>query len=89
MNFTYLLRHYKLFQACVLFRCLCKILYVLLNFVDELSNIQEDPPAENQITEVKTDAQPAKGSTYMDMEEGEPKEGEVSQIDRQKNVQIN
>ncbi len=24
MNFTYLLRHYKLFRACALFRCLCK-----------------------------------------------------------------
>ncbi len=24
MNFTYLLRHYKMFRACALFRCLCK-----------------------------------------------------------------
>ncbi len=24
MNFTYLLRHYKLFRACAHFRCLCK-----------------------------------------------------------------
>ncbi len=26
MNFTYLLRHYKLFRACALLRCLCKTL---------------------------------------------------------------
>ena len=29
MNFTYLLRHYKLFRACALFRCLCKPIFLL------------------------------------------------------------
>ncbi len=24
MNFSYFLRHYNLFRACALFRCLCK-----------------------------------------------------------------
>ncbi len=31
MNFTYLLRHYKLFQACALFRCRCIVyIYILV-----------------------------------------------------------
>jgi len=51
---------------------------------EDLTADMEDPPAENQITEVKTDAQPAKGSTYMDMEEGEPKEGEEEE-EKEKN----
>ena len=32
MNFTYLLRHYKLFRACALFRCLCKTKISMKNF---------------------------------------------------------
>ena len=39
---------------------------------------QEDPVPENNITEVKTDQQPAKGSTYMDIDEAEKEEGEVN-----------
>ena len=33
---------------------------------------------ENNISEVKTDMQPAKGSTYMDIDENGAEEGEVS-----------
>ena len=36
---------------------------------DDLTADMEDPPAENNISEVKTEMQPAKGSTYMDIDE--------------------
>ena len=39
--------------------------------------MQEDPVPENNITEVKTDQQPAKGSTYMDVDEADKDDGEV------------
>ena len=48
--------------------------------------MQDDPPAENQITEVKTDSQPTKGSTYMDMDEETPEgEGEGEEENKEKN----
>jgi len=43
---------------------------------DDLTQDMEDPVPENNITEVKTDQQPAKGSTYMDIDEAEKEEGE-------------
>ncbi len=45
MNFTYLLRHYKLFRACALFRCLLCIVYIycsLLDFKLELSTNEKN-----------------------------------------------
>lgn len=52
---------------------------------EDLTAEMEDPPAENPITEVKTDSQPAKGQTYMDMDEENPEGAEEEEENKEKN----
>jgi len=51
---------------------------------DDLTADMEDPPAENAITEVKTEMQPNKGSTYMDIDENGEGEGDEDGEDAEK-----